>query len=310
LSVLTGRVSGVRTSTIDLRGPFSLEEVALMGFGHRDERSFDGVLRLAFCLDSDLEQQVGVAVRQLGDRLDLEVHGDGDLAAVTRQVARIVSADHDGAAYAEVCAGDPVLARVHATAPGFRPCNFHSPYEAAVWSVLSARRQRSQAITLRTGLSQRHGAAFELAGQQVHALPSPATLAGLAAVDGLPDAAVPRLRGIAEAAAAGRLDVDALTALTPQDAMAELQRLPGIGPFYSTLVVIRACGLTDVLSTHEPHSRRIVRDLFALDHEPDDVELASIAEPWRPFRTWATVALRAVGSRLVTDTAARARRFS
>ena len=67
-------VASMRTATIDLSGPYSLEEVALMGFGHRDERSFDGVMRLAFCLDSDLEQQVGVEVRQSGDRLDLVVN--------------------------------------------------------------------------------------------------------------------------------------------------------------------------------------------------------------------------------------------
>ena len=291
-------LSGMRTSTIPLRGPYSLEEVALMGFGHRDERSFDGVMRLAFCLDTDLEQQVGVEVRQAGQQLELVVHGDGDLAAVTRQVARIVSADHDGAAYAEVCAGDPVLARVHAEAPGFRPSNFHSPYEATIWSVLSARRQRRQAITLRQGLSERHGAAFELAGRTVHALPTPAGFARLEQVEGLQDAAVPRLHGLAEAATDGRLDVDRLTALTPEEAMAELQRLPGIGPFYSALVVVRACGLTDVLSTQEPHSRRAVQALYGLDHEPDETELAAIAEAWRPFRTWATVALRAVGPRL------------
>jgi DNA-3-methyladenine glycosylase II len=291
-------MSRMRTSTIQLRGPYSLEEVALMGFGHRDERSFDGVMRLAFCLDSDLEQQVGVEVRQTGEVLDLVVHGDGDLAAVTRQVARIVSADHDGLAYADVCAADPVLARVHAAAPGFRPSNFHSPYEASIWSVLSARRQRRQAIALRERLSAQHGATFELAGAQVHALPTPGTFAGLDHVEGLQDAAVPRLRGLGEAATEGRLDVDRLTALTPEEAMAELQQLPGIGPFYSALVVVRSCGLTDVLSTQEPHSRRAVHALYALDHEPDDAELTAIAEAWRPFRTWATVALRAVGPRL------------
>jgi DNA-3-methyladenine glycosylase II len=277
MSVVGGRLATMRTSMIELRGPYSLEEVALMGFGHRDERSFDGVMRLAFCLDSDLERQVGVEVRQDGERLELVV-----------------------AAYARVCAGDPVLARVHAAAPGFRPSNFHSPYEATIWSVLSARRQRRQAIGLRARLAEAHGAAFELAGQTVHALPTPAALARLDRVDGLSDAAVPRLHGLAEAATAGRLDIERLTALRPDEAMAELQQLPGIGPFYSALVVIRACGLTDVLSTQEQHSRRAVQTLYGLDHEPDQTELATITEAWRPFRTWATVALRAVGPRLGT----------
>jgi DNA-3-methyladenine glycosylase II len=166
--------------------------------------------------------------------------------------------------------------------------------------VLSARRQRRQAITLRTRLSERHGASFELAGRTVHALPTPVTLARVDHVEGLQDAAVPRLHGIAEAASAGRLDVDRLTEMTPEEAMAELRRLPGIGPFYSALVVVRACGLADVLSTQEPHSRRAVQHLYGLGHEPDDTELTSIAEAWRPFRTWATVALRAVGPRVGT----------
>jgi len=33
---------------LDTRGPYDLAQVAMMGFGHRDELSFDGVMRLAF----------------------------------------------------------------------------------------------------------------------------------------------------------------------------------------------------------------------------------------------------------------------
>lgn len=299
-------VVAMRNAGTDLRGPYSLEEVALMDFGHRAERRFDGVLRLAFCLDSDLEQQVGVEVRQDGPRLDLVVHGDGDLDAVTAQVARVVSADHDGEAYAAVCAGDPVLARVHAAAPGFRPSNFHSPYEACVWAVLSARRHRTQAIALRRRLSEAHGRVFDLAGEPVAALPTPSVLAGVEHVEGLQDAALPRLHAVAAAASAGRLDVDRLTALEPAEAMARLQELPGIGPFYATLVLLRACGLTDVLALGEGHLRASVRELYALDHDPDEAELTALAEAWRPFRTWASVALRAVGSRLGTPTGSAA----
>ena len=40
-------------------GRFSLEEVAMMGFGHRHEDHFDGVMRLAFCLDGDGHEQHG-----------------------------------------------------------------------------------------------------------------------------------------------------------------------------------------------------------------------------------------------------------
>jgi len=44
------------TFTIDPCGEFSLREAALFGFGPRDERSFDGVMRLAFCVDGYRDQ--------------------------------------------------------------------------------------------------------------------------------------------------------------------------------------------------------------------------------------------------------------
>jgi len=286
-----------RTAVIALRGPYDLREVALMGFGHRDETSFDGVMRLAFRVDG-LDDHAGVEVRQRDGELALTVHGDAPLDAVSRQVARVVSADHDGDAWAAVCAADPVLERVHAAAPGFRPSNFYSPYEAAVWAVLSARRSRVQAIALRRRFSEAHGVMFSLAGRTEAAVPAPQRLLEIYGFPGLPADRIPRLHAIATAALDGSLDVDRLTGMEPAEAMAALQRLPGIGPFYSALIVIRACGLTDVLSTEEGHTREAVRALYGLDHEPSGTELTRIAENWRPFRTWAAVALRAVGSRL------------
>ena len=99
----------IRTMTqhtaIEITGPYDLREIGLMGFGHRDERSFDGTMRMAFCLDGGYERSVGVAARQDGHRLLLEVVTEdgplteGELDALPRQVARVVSLDHDGAAF-------------------------------------------------------------------------------------------------------------------------------------------------------------------------------------------------------------------
>ena len=157
-------------TAIEITGPYDLREIALMGFGHRDEKSFDGVMRMAFGLDGGYERAVGVAARQDGDRLSLEVVNDGEplsrteLGTLRRQVARVVSLDHDGAAFDRLCQADPALAAVHARAPGFRPALFYSPYEAAVWSIVSARRARSQGIGLRTRLAEQAGTAFDVAG--------------------------------------------------------------------------------------------------------------------------------------------------
>lgn len=290
--------SPILRSRVDLRGPYDLREIALMGFGHRDESSFDGVMRLAFCVDDDYETQVGVEVRQDGDGLDLVIHpgaGEVDVERVTAQVARVVSADHDGEAYAAICRADPVLQPVWSVAPGFRPSLFYSPYEAAVWSVLSARRGRAQGIRVRERLAGDHGAAFDVAGQRLAAIPTPSRLLQVEELQSLPADRIPRLHAIAQAAQRGDLSVERLRAMTPEDAMVDLQRLPGIGPFYASLVVVRGLGLADVLAL-EPHAVELATSAYG--RPTTESAYAELAESWRPFRTWVAVMFRALSGRV------------
>ena len=179
----------------------------MFGFGHRNERSFDGVMRMAFRVDGDLETAVGVEVRQRGDELDLTIQGKAEPDVVAAQGARIVSCDHDGGGFADLGRRDPVIGALQHAAPGLRPALFYSPYEAAVWSVISARRARPQGIRLRERLKEGHGESFELAAS------APAALDPL---PGLPADRLPRLHALAEAAQHGDLDVDRLVALGPE----------------------------------------------------------------------------------------------
>jgi DNA-3-methyladenine glycosylase II len=289
-------------TALPIVGPFDLREVALMGFGHRDERSFDGVMRMAFCLDGDYERQVGVEARQFGDRLELQAQSLGDplsdaeVEALRKQVARVVSLDHDGEAFHQLCLADAVLARIHMKAPGFRPALFYSPYEAALWSIISARRARSQGITLRARMSESYGAGFELSGSRTLCVPTPSALLEIESVPGLPADRIPRLHAVAQAAQRGVLDANRLRAMPPEDAKAELQELPGIGPFYSSLIVIRACGHADAPTLGEPRSRAAIEQAYGIDHELGDEELLALAERWRPFRTWISVMMRALST--------------
>jgi DNA-3-methyladenine glycosylase II len=284
------------------RGPFSLAESATFGFGQRDESSFDGVMRLAFGLDG-YDEHVGVELRQDdGAAVHGVVHGDRpDLAVVQRQVERVLSLDFDGAEFLAVGERDPVIGRLQAAAPGLRPPLFYSPYEAAAWSVLSARRPAGQMRQVRDRLGQAHGAVFDLAGQQLAAFPVPEELLAVESFPGLPPDKIDRLHGVARAALDGRLDPARLQELGPERAVTELQAIKGIGPFYSELIVIRATGFADVLPSSEPKALDLAGRLYGLGGPATPEQLRQLAEPWRPFRTWATVLIRAVTPRLAAD---------
>ncbi|MGI8414007.1 MAG: hypothetical protein ACR2LV_10245 [Solirubrobacteraceae bacterium] len=150
---------------------------------------------------------------------------------------------------------DPVIGGLQRAHPGQRPVLFHSPYEAAAWSIVSARRGASQAARVRAALSERLGATFELAGQTRHAFPQPERLLELADdTPGLNLKKVARLRATAQAALAGALDLDRLRDLGPEAAQVEVQRLRGIGPFYAGLIVLRATGFADAMPARSPAS--------------------------------------------------------
>ncbi len=300
------------TGTFTLRpsGAFSLAESARFGFGQRDDPDFDGVMRLAFRLDGGFETGVGVELRQDGSQLHgSQLHGSqltglahgvsaGQVAAVATQVARVLSVDHDATGYDLLAARDPVVASLMAAAPGLRPPLFYSPYEAAAWAVLSARRPARQTARVRSRLSAAHGQTFTLAGQRLSAFPAPSVLARVDAFPGIGGEQTERLRGIAGQATAGLLEAARLIGLGPVAAQPELLRLPGIGPFYSQLITIRACGFTDVLPVAERHLLSLAGQLYQLGLATD-AELTEIAQAWRPWRTWVSVLIRVAAPRLL-----------
>jgi DNA-3-methyladenine glycosylase II len=115
------------------KGPFDLRRLAGFGFGPETGRpeATEPVMRLAFCLD-DLDGHAGVVLRQGEDGVVRgELQSDGEPSAVTAQVARILSLDHDGEAWLAVGEREPVIGELQRRYPGLRPPLFNSPYEAA-----------------------------------------------------------------------------------------------------------------------------------------------------------------------------------
>jgi DNA-3-methyladenine glycosylase II len=302
--------------TITPDGPFSLAEAATFGFGQRAGGDWDGVMRLAFCLDG-YAGQVAAEVRQDGagpgqpgpgqpgpghaGAVRCVAYGAAgtDLGRVRGQVARVLSLDHDGREFSRVGERDPVIGRLQAAAPGLRPPLFYSPYEAAVWCVLSARRPARQMMQVRDRLGRAHGAVFELAGEQLAALPTPDQLLAVDAFPGIPADRMPRLHGIARAALEGLLDAGRLLEQEPGRAMAGLQALAGIGPFYSSLIVVRGTGFADVLPVGETRVLDLAARLYGLDAPPSEADFRALAEPWKPLRTWAAVLIRAAAGRVL-----------
>lgn len=69
-----------------------------------------------------------------------------------------------------------MVARLQARYPGLRPVLFHSPYEAAAWTVIGRRIRIPQAARIRARTAEGLGEAVEFHGEKLHGFPSPARM--------------------------------------------------------------------------------------------------------------------------------------
>jgi len=235
-------------------------------------------LHTVFCVEGDW-RRAEVAVTQAGDAAHLVVTGEGDLEAAVAQARRFLALDIDGRGWPEVGRRDPVIGDTQARLPGLRPCGFHSPYEAAAWSVLAQRLRIVQAARLRAELIAGYG--------EDGAFPPPQALRSLDL--GLPGRKSEYLQAVAEAALEGLLDGATLRALDPDEAVRHVQRVKGLGPFAAELVVVRGANAPDTLPRHEPRLAAEIPERYGPGHT-----LAEVSQAWRPYRTWASVHLRAL----------------
>ncbi|MEP9416152.1 MULTISPECIES: DNA-3-methyladenine glycosylase family protein [unclassified Gordonia (in: high G+C Gram-positive bacteria)] len=236
-----------------------------------------GRLSTVFRVDADWSA-AHVTVEQDDQDAQIVVTGDGDLEAAATQTARFLALDVDARGWPEVGARDPVIGAAQASLPGLRPCGFHSAYEAAAWTVLSQRIRIVQAAKLRADITTRYSGDG--------AFPAPSTLATLD-LD-LPGRKAEYLHAVADAALDGLLDTGHLRSIPPAEAVSALQEIRGIGPFASELIVLRGANAPDMVPTHE---RRLAAEVH--EHYGPDRTVADVSEAWKPFRTWASVYLRA-----------------
>jgi len=237
-----------------------------------------------------------VELRQAADDAPVEarISSDGDRDAALDQALRSVSLDHDGTGWPAVGERDPVIGQLQHEHRFLRPVCFYSAYEAATSFVIGQRIARTQAARIKARLSATFGDRLELDGQTFDAFPRPERLLEVDERVGLNPEKIVRLHGLARAALDGRLATARLRALPPAEALDALRELRGVGDFTAQGVLLRGCGLTDVLPV-DVLSDEVLGSTYGESTDPSAVD--AITDRWRPYRTWATVLLRVGWSR-------------
>ncbi len=108
---------------------------------------------------------------------------------------------------------------------------------------------------------------------------------------GLSGAKAAYLRSLAEHVIDGELELDRLTELEDDEVVAQLTAVKGLGPWTAHMFLIFHLGRPDVLPVGDLGVRRAVQLAYGMDDLPARPELERIAEPWRPYRSLASLYL-------------------
>jgi DNA-3-methyladenine glycosylase II len=108
---------------------------------------------------------------------------------------------------------------------------------------------------------------------------------------GLSNAKVEFLRDLAQRVKDGRLDFERIKDLPDEDVIAELIEVKGVGQWTAEMFLMFHLAREDVVSVGDLGIRRAVQIGYGLDELPKPAELETIAEPWRPYRSLASLYL-------------------
>ena len=108
---------------------------------------------------------------------------------------------------------------------------------------------------------------------------------------GLSRAKVGFLRSLAEHVSDGSLELERLDGLPDDEVIAELVAVKGLGPWTAHMFLMFHLGRPDVLAVGDLGLRRAIKLRYGLDQLPDAAEMERIAEPWRPYRSLASMYL-------------------
>lgn len=203
------------------------------------------------------------------------------LPRIASRVRGVFDLDAEPARIDSVLRRDPLLGPRVRARPGLRLPRTLDPFESALRAVLGQQVSVRAARTLVARAAERFGARLEAAdGGLTHALPDAQAIAGaspdeLAAL-GVPLGRARALRSVAEVFASGAIDAST----PPDEAMAALVRLPGVGPWTAEYVALRGLHWPDAFLPSDLGVKK------ALGGARPKQALAR-AEAWRPWRGYA-----------------------
>jgi AraC family transcriptional regulator, regulatory protein of adaptative response / DNA-3-methyladenine glycosylase II len=207
-----------------------------------------------------------------------------DLTAAVARCRQLLNLDSDPVAVDDALSKDRLLEPLVRRWPGLRVPGAADGFEIAVRAVVGQQISVTGARTVAGRLVEAAGPRSKGTDRSVtRGFPNAREIASLAPEEfPMPKARARALLQLAESVADGRISID--PGADPAELQKNLNAIPGIGPWTSSYVVMRALGDPDAFM---PTDLGLKRAVSALGQPDDAVSITARAEAWRPWRSYA-----------------------
>lgn len=226
-------------------------------------------------------------LRLLPDRVAVSVEGGSSFPAHAMAIG-LIGLEQNAAAFARL-AKRLGLSRLVAGRPGMRISQAHSVFEGLLWSIIGQQINFTFTCMLKSRLVKLAGTPMK---NGLYAPPTPEAIAALEPGDLLPLQFSRQKAGYIIATARmiveGRLDLEALRAMSATRAERTLLAVRGLGPWSVNYVMMRALGFADCVPLGDTGVTSGLQALLKLEERPDidaTRRLMAVFSPWRSLAT-------------------------
>lgn len=230
-------------------------------------------------------------------RLLLQVDGSNIdsslLASATQTVTRTFLLNEDPHFTSILSARDPVLGAVLQRFEEVRPVLVPDPYEALIGAIVGQQIHTAFARKLKMALIALCGRSLTIGDRACALFPRPADVAELSEevlrAHQFSRQKAAYVKAISRAVAEGTLDLEALVALPPDQAIARLTQFHGIGRWTAESVLLRGLGVSSVIPAGDIALRAVIGRAYGFGRTATEAEVRTLAETWGDWRGWATL---------------------
>lgn len=245
----------------------------------------------AFRLTDDSPVTVKLILSPRSIRTEFDASRSSAAVEIHAFVVSLLGLDQDAAAFARL-AKKTGLTRLVKNREELRIVQTPSMYDGLLWSIIGQQINLAFARLLRLRLIQLAGTEV---GENLYALPTPATIAALTPDQLLPlqfsrqkaDYVINTSRLIAD----GKLDLTALRAMSATRAERTLLAVRGLGPWSVNYVMMRSLGFADCVPYGDTGVTSGLQSLLKLDTRPDIDATRRLMAVFSPYRSLATAHL-------------------